>query len=277
MYRMRTLVRPLGSSATSRWLDAFVHWFRTVWAKSSFVGVCARIAFLFLASTAAVHVLLLEKSGELMGFGTLIDVDAEANLPTWFASFLAQAAAVVAFAIGENDQRKNRLWWRGIAGMLFLMGIDEVASIHNMPSRRLGELVGVHDGWLMNAWILPAILLCAGVACCYVRFLTRVPRCMACGFVLAAALYLTGAIGLEIMGSRVEYLAAGFDYDGRNVYSLDFELIGVAEEAFEYAGMLLTLAILIRRAKELGASATIQFAQSNAPVAEGHKSPSPLS
>ena len=143
--------------------------------------------------------------------------------------------------------------------MLFLIGIDEIASIHNTPSRRLGEVVGVHGGWLMNAWILPALMLCLGVACCYFRFLFRIPRWMAFGFVGAATLYLTGAIGLEVIGSRIEYLAGGFDYDGREIYSLSFELIGVAEETFEYAGMLLTLGILIRRARELGAKFTLSF------------------
>lgn len=269
----------LETSDSSTWAPSFKSGFADALASLSnlsFVGICARIAFLFLAATALIHVLLVEESGDLIGFGTFIDVDAEANLPTWFASFIAQAAAVVAFAIGESDRPAHRLWWRGIAAMLFLMGIDEIASIHNTPSRRLGEVVGVHGGWLMNAWILPALLLCAGVAIFYARFLLKIPRWMAFGFIGAAALYITGAIGLEVIGSRVEYLAAGFNYDGREFYSLKFELIGVAEEAFEYAGILLTLGILIRRARELNANLTLKLGKPTTKTERAHEPDQPL-
>ena len=43
--------------------------------------------------------------------------------------------------------------------MLMLMGMDEVASLHNMPSRRLSEAVGNAGGYMVNAWVLPASLL----------------------------------------------------------------------------------------------------------------------
>ena len=95
----------------------------------------------------------------------------------------------------------------------------------------------------------------------------RQPRWLIGGLIAAAGLYVFGAVGLEAIGSRVEYLVAGFEYNGTEHYSLNFELIAVAEETFEYAGMLLTLALFIRRARELGASLTLGFSAAGRPAA----------
>jgi hypothetical protein len=223
------------------------------------VGACARIAFGFLAATAAAHACFLEGTADLMGFDTLVNVDAEGNLPTWFASFLLQAAAVIAVAIGQSDDRPLRFGWYGMACVLLLMGIDEVASIHNMPSRRLAEVTGLHGGWLMNAWVLPALLLAAVVGMSFLKFALRLPRWLSLGLVAAGALFLTGSIVCEVISSRLEYIAGGLLYDGRVYYALEFELMAVAEEAFEYADILLTIALLIRRARELKATLSLKL------------------
>ena len=79
---MRTQSKALESTTQTSFLSEPIQSAFESLQRLSFVGICARIAFLFLAGTAAIHVLLLEESAELMGFGTLVDVDAEANLPT---------------------------------------------------------------------------------------------------------------------------------------------------------------------------------------------------
>lgn len=223
------------------------------------VPLLAAIALTFLVITAAAHLVFREQTADLMGFDQLFNVDAEANVPTWFASLVLHFTAFVAWSIGDSDEPRERNWWRGIAVLLFLMGMDEIASLHNAPTNRLRDVVGVHGGLLMNAWILPAIAVVAAVGVCYLRFLLRLPRWLAWGLVAAGILYVTGGIGLEVVSSVFEYRSGGLDYDGVTHYSLAFELTAVAEELFEYAGSLLALALLLRHAADLDARIAFRF------------------
>jgi hypothetical protein len=154
--------------------------------------------------------------------------------------------------IGDRDAN-DQLLWRVIAFLLFAMGVDEIASVHNTPSRLLRSVVGVQDGIFMNAWVIVGAICCILVAVSYLRFLLRQPRWLARALVVAATLYVIGAIGLEILSSKIEYDVAGFDYDGEEHYSLAFEVTAVAEEVFEYAGVITAMAFLLRRARELDA------------------------
>ncbi|WP_182867101.1 hypothetical protein [Stieleria mannarensis] len=213
----------------------------------------ALIAGVFVVSTAAAHLVVGAGTASLMGFRQLIDVDAEGNLPTWFSSALLHFAALIAWAISSADSSENRRSWQAIACLLLLMGIDEVASVHNAPSRIVGELFGTRSGIMMNAWVIPAGILCLVVAVSFLRFLVRQPRWLASGLILASGLFVFGAIVLEMASTYVEYETAGFDYDGDEHYSLTFELIAVGEEFFEYAGVILTIGLLLRRGREVRA------------------------
>ncbi|MDV6033720.1 MAG: hypothetical protein F9B45_27225 [Phycisphaera sp. RhM] len=213
----------------------------------------AVIAIVFLVLTATAHLMLGPGTASLMGFRQLVDVDAEGNLPTWFAAALLHLAALLAWSISIKDAPENRLSWQAIAVLLLLMGIDEVASIHNAPSRIVGELFGNRSGIMMNAWVIPAAILCLLVAVFFVRFLSRQPKWLAIGLITAAGLFVFGAIVLEMASTYVEYETAGHDYDGDRHYSLTFELIAVGEELFEYAGVILTISLLLRRGREVNA------------------------
>lgn len=210
------------------------------------------IALIFLGLTLLAHLILGAGTAELVGFEQFLDVDSEANLPTWYAAALLHFAALIAWMI--SDQDRINLWhWRVIAFLLIVMGIDEIASIHNTPSRRLGEFLGTREGIMMNAWVIPGSIVCMVVALTFFQFLLRQPSWLRVGLGTAAGLFVIGAIGLEMVGSVVEYNAGGLIYDGDEYYSLAFETIAVGEEAFEYAGVILTIHLFLRRARELNA------------------------
>lgn len=224
-----------------------------------FIPAAAGLCLLFIVATLLAHVLFQADSAHLVGFA-IYDVDQEANLPTWLSSMLLNIAAVLAFVISSSDAPVLRRPWRGIALLLALMSMDEIACLHNVPSRRLFEWLGADNGYLMNAWVLPAGLLSLGILCVYLPFLLQVRRRVALGLMLAGALYLTGALGLEILGSKLEFDTGGMDYDGASRYSLAFEICTVAEEFFEFAGLLVTLSVLRKHAITVGAELRLSFA-----------------
>lgn len=224
----------------------------------SWVNKAAWIAAFFLVGTAVLHLVFLERTADIPVFD-IIDVDGEANMPTWLASFLLLATGVVALAISQHDTLIQRTGWRGIAIIMTLMSLDEVACLHNVPSRRLSEVVGTADGYLTNAWVLPAGVVLLILAFIYLPFFLRLPRWLKRGLIGASAAYLVGAVGLEIVGSKLEYDAGGLHYDGSVYYSLRFELCAVAEEVFEFVGVLAALHVLIQHASNIEAKLSLRF------------------
>ena len=77
----------------------------------------------------------------------------------------------------------------------------------------------------------------------------------------AATAYLIGAIGFEVLGSRLEYDAGGLNYDGVRYYSLFFEITAVLEETFEHIGVLATLSCLLNYAGLLKSRFLLDFTQ----------------
>ncbi|MCB1277908.1 hypothetical protein [Prosthecobacter sp.] len=227
--------------------------------SDSIVRRASYVAAVFLVLTALAHLFLKEGTANLPGF-VFIDVDAEANIPTWYSSMLLEILAVIAFAISNYDIPAQKTGWRGISLILFLMGMDEVASIHNMPSRRLSEMLGLEGGYMMNAWVLPAVIVCVVLGVIYLPFIWRLPSWLKRGLIVASVAYLMGAVGLEVLSSKLEYVAGGLKYDGLKFYSLRFELCAVAEEIYEYVGILAAMAALLKHASNLGARLTLDFA-----------------
>ena len=223
--------------------------------------LASTISAVFLLMTALAHLLYRDGTITLPGFA-LYDVDSEANIPTWYASTLLEVCSILAFIISYHDAPVQKTGWRGISLVLLLMGMDEVAGLHNAPSRRLSEVIGLGSGYLMNAWVVPAVIVLAVVGVIYMPFISRLPGWLKRSLFGAGTAYLIGAVVLEVLGSRFEYDAGGLAYDAARHYSFRFEMTAVAEEAFEYTGVLATLAAFLRHASLLNARLMLDFTQS---------------
>jgi hypothetical protein len=224
------------------------------------IMIAGIISATFVLATGLAHLIYREGTAALPGF-ELYDVDSEANLPSWYASTLLQACAFLAFVISFHDAPEQKNGWRGIALLLLLMGMDEVAGLHNVPSRRLSEVIGLGNGYLMNACVIPASGVLAILGLTYLPFIKRLPGWLLRSLIGAAAAYVIGALALEVLGSGFEYEAGGLNYDGVRHYSFSFEMTAVLEEAFEYVGVLATMAAFLRHAQLLNSRLFLDFTQ----------------
>jgi hypothetical protein len=150
-------------------------------------------------ATAAVHYGL--GYDRQLGLRPLFNLNGEANLPTWFSSALLLLAAGLLALIWRTTPpatRGDRRTWAVLAAVFLFLAADETAEIHEMlnPLRDLFRA----DGLLYWAWVGPygiagLVLL---VAC--LRFLRRLPRRTTALITGAGALYVGGALVLEILG-----------------------------------------------------------------------------
>jgi hypothetical protein len=171
---------------------------------------------------------------------SVASLSAEANVPTWFASSLLLACAVTAAAIARElaAGAPGRPHWWGIAVGLGWVSLDEVAGLH--------EHLGGHldtGGALYFDWVIWAALVVGVLAVIYLRFLLALPSPVRARLIIAATVFVTGALALELpLGWWTEH--AGSD-------SLGYALIDWVEETLELVGASLALVALVAHRRSL--------------------------
>lgn len=162
---------------------------------------------IFLTVASCVSVAIYYASGEqsvlarkLMKF---FYVELELNAPAFFSTVLLLIAALLLSLIYFLKRRTSEPGitpWLVLACGFTVMAFDEIASVHERliePMRSV--LGGEHFGILYFAWVVPAIFLVLILAIYFFRFLLELPMNVRIAFVGSAALFLGGAIGLELI------------------------------------------------------------------------------
>lgn len=210
--------------------------------------VFAALLALHFAALAAHHGLGLAYAHKAV---FLFHFDFERNLPTLFSVALLLRAAWCSWR-GAGVPGPTRPWadrraWSALAAIFLFLAVDEGLSIHEALIAPVGQwLQGGALGdslagspWLTFAWILPYGILVAVLAVALSGWLRRLPSPTRRGFLLSAALYLTGALALEATGA---WWVDG-DLAQRD---LGYDLLVTVEESLEMIGLLVFAAVARR-------------------------------
>lgn len=158
------------------------------------------------------------------------DVDEEESYPTWYSSALLGVTALFLWmhTVGCR-RRRDALWgyWGGLAAGFLALSIEEVAGLHET----LNSAIEI-------SWVWPALVVVALCVGLYVQFLLALPRRLAVQFVVAGAVFLAGALGVE---KATDYYAENELLD-----TLAYNLWTAVEEGFEMFGVWLFLRALLR-------------------------------
>ena len=198
-----------------------------------------RLLALCIVALVAAHIATswIKQQGGVPGDpAQLFNLDQEANIPTWFSSALLLAAAFISYVIARQERAlrpREARYWSGLVLMLLLMSIDETASIHETFGPYVAQALGIAArGVLHYAWVVPGLAAVALVGACYLRFVLRLPSQVRTLTFLAAAFYVVGAIGCEMIGSAL--IEAGVSHAA---WPMRLEVI--AEETLEMSGAAL--------------------------------------
>lgn len=161
-----------------------------------------------------------------------LSLSGEANVPTWFSSSVLLVCALVAGAIARARPPQHRHWW-GIAVMLAYMSLDEAVQIHE----HLGDHFGT-SGVLYYDWVIPAVAFLAVLAVIYLPFVRRLAPQTRNRLLLAAAIYLAGAVVME--------LPLGWFTQHYGDDTLGYALIDWVEETLEMIGAVFALVALVQ-------------------------------
>lgn len=204
--------------------------------------LCGIAAFLVLMSLVGQFAGLELGHDYLRGVVPMFNLDAEQNVPTFFSVLLLTASSSLLAIIAMISKKQNEpyvsKWWFLALGFIF-MAFDEGFQVHEQLSTPFRTLLGSRsDGLLYFSWVVPAIILVCVIVVILLRFLFWLPRTSALRFLFSALLYLSGAVGVEMLGgSYAEY---------HGMHNWTYVLFYTVEETLELLGLIFFIWSLLK-------------------------------
>jgi len=237
-------IRPLfGDARRTRGrvaLDRNVRWF---------LFALTLVAIGLVGSNVIVHLGLFGLGQGDLAVPVWLDLDQEGSLPTYFQALMLTTLAWLSLRIGRlrwPTHSRDSAFWFVIAGALYYVSFDEVAGLHERTTDPVREAFGL-SGVLYFSWVVPALVVLVILATICLRFILQMESRMRFLFVLAAILYVGGALGMELVGGYY------FERDGFGTPM--YTAAALVEESAEIAGILVLMYALF---SQLGASVAVE-------------------
>lgn len=172
-----------------------------------------------------------DNSGPITG---AVNMGVDSAIPTWFSSAILMASSIALLCVWSDSRTtdvENRRHWLGLAVVLCLLSIDEVATIHE----RWGELdlLPIERGPFAYKWVVGAGVLLVVFVAAYLPFFHRLDKRTMILFVASGSIFVGGALVIETFNGRL-------DAQGQ-LESLRYALQTGVEEFCEFVGASLFL------------------------------------
>lgn len=168
--------------------------------------VLVAIMALLLVSGTAANIITNQvaptKEHKLAKLMNRFDLGFEPSIPNWYSSFSLLACSIILGTIAAAAWRPRTRWrwhWLILSGLFLLLAIDEGVRFHEMLHTVMVEFVEP-SGLLFFPWVIPAMIFVAIVGLSYLPFLWRLPRRTALLFTTAGAVFVGGAVGMDVIG-----------------------------------------------------------------------------
>lgn len=167
-----------------------------------------------------------------------LNMDRELNVPTLFSTLLLFTAARLLMQLSDASQQKSAAEWTLLSRIFLFLAVDEALQIHEIlifPGLRHH----IHPA-LASTWVIPYSLISIGLLLRFRHFLTTLSAKTSKGVLCAGGVYISGAIGMEMVGSFA--VRSGLI----RLHSFWYGAITGIEETLEITGLILFLHTLMR-------------------------------
>lgn len=135
----------------------------------------------------------------------LFNLDRELNFPTWYSAltigFCGTLLRIIAIGKKQQDDRYAREW-QLLSIIFFILAVDEVVSIHEiLIIPEVSEALAL-PWFLHSMWVIPGIIFVVWFARRFGKFVNHLPAKSRHQFILAACVYIGGALIMEMIGSH---------------------------------------------------------------------------
>lgn len=167
------------------------------------------------------------------------NVDGEENFPTLYSALTLLFSSILLAIIAYDRKIKINRYaskWQLLSGIFLFISLDELTSLHEnlvKPLRRYFNF----SGFLHFGWVLPIGILVVILAISFIKFLLHLPLKVRVLFIVAGAVYVFGALGMEIIGGKYA-----------NVYGQEnftYQIFTTLEEFLEMTGIIIFINALL--------------------------------
>ena len=191
----------------------------------------------------------------LHGIVPLFDLNGEENVPAFFSLLLLVSAAGLLAGVARLERirgTRHASKWAILSVGFLAMGYDEAFQVHERLIVPMRQFVGGGTlGVLWYAWVVPALALVAVLAVVFLDFLRQLPTPTRRRFLAAAALYLTGAIGMEMVGGQFVEL--------HRTDHWEFSAMVMVEESLEMTGVIYFIWAILKHCADQRLEVRLQF------------------
>jgi len=196
------------------------------------------IFFLLLANILGIISKYYFDLQSIYGLVPLFDFDTEKNIPTFYSSIALLFTSILLYsiALAHKKLKSSYLMWLGLSLIFLFLSIDEISQIHERftkPTRDAFQTSGI----LFFAWIIPYGILLVIFIISYSKFLFNLPKNTMILFLVSGTIFVSGAIGFEMLGGRHAEL-----YGGNNILYFFYY---TCEEFLEMTGIAIFIYTLL--------------------------------
>ena len=199
------------------------------------------LAGLFLARIAGLVSTHSFGDAHANGLVPLFDFNEEQSVPTWFSTALLMICASLLGIIAAAHRREGGpyRWWMTLAFVFLYLSMDEALSFHERLNRPVRELLHT-SGAFYYAWVIPYAAFALALLLFSIRPLKTLTSSTRNLLVAAGALFVCGAMGLEVLGS---YLATSNQMRA----TLLSDVVMMFEELMELSGTIILVYALMKQ------------------------------
>jgi hypothetical protein len=165
----------------------------------------------------------------------LFSLDIELSVPSLYQVFLFFIIAFLFFLISylKIVGKEHFRWhWFFVSCIALILAFDEGASIHELATMPIRHLMGGNlPGFLRFAWVIPALVVVIVLVFLFWKFFRSLPGRTQILLFISIVAYLSGALGLEMIGSNYAVL--------NGIKNLTYNIFVTFEETFEMTGLVL--------------------------------------
>ena len=167
----------------------------------------------------------------------LFFLDYETNIPTLYSALTLLFCSIILGFIA-NVKRASRgayvNYWMALSIIFLFFSVDEFTSLHEKliePLRSSLNASGFNtSGFFHFAWVIPGAAFVFICLLAFTQFLSNLPTRTRRLFLLAGSLYISGALGMEMIGGYYSSLI-----NGEN--NIIYAIIVTIEESLEMLGI----------------------------------------
>jgi hypothetical protein len=144
----------------------------------------------------------------LFGLVRQFDLNGEANIPSWYQATSLLLCSILLAAIASTKKADGDSYarhWIALSIIFLYLAIDEAAQLHEMLTVPLRSAFHP-SGFFYYVWVIPLGAFVLIFVLAYLRFLAHLPAKTRLLFIIAGAIYVGGALGMEMVAGYLRSL-----------------------------------------------------------------------